>query len=90
MKRSCTGSRTQTRAARLIVPRLVGTEPGELGLLCGWSARWHMIWCEVDDLAGRALKYVVVLHRASVDRGATQGHRAPAIRARWVLLRNVG
>ena len=62
----------------------------EAGLLRGRPARWHVIWCQVDDFAGRALKYVIVLRRASVHRGATQGHWLPAIRACWILLHNIG
>jgi len=62
----------------------------EAGLLRGWPARWHVIWCKVDEFAGMALKYVVVVRGASVHRGATQSHYLPAIRACWVLLHNVG
>jgi hypothetical protein len=62
----------------------------QAGLVRGWPARWHVIWCKVDELAARALKYVVVFRRVSVHRGATQGHRLPAIRARRILLHNIG
>jgi hypothetical protein len=62
----------------------------EAGLLRGWPARWHVIWCKVDEFAARALKYVVVFRRVNVHRGATQGHRLPAIRACWVVLHNIG
>jgi hypothetical protein len=62
----------------------------EAGLFRGWPARWHVIRCKVDEFAETALKYVVVLHRASVHRRATQSHCLPAIRARRVLLHNIG
>jgi hypothetical protein len=44
---------------------------GVAGLLRGWPARWHVIWCKVNEFAGTALKYVVVFRGASVHRGAT-------------------
>jgi hypothetical protein len=59
-------------------------------LLRGRPARWHMIWCEVNDFAGRALKYVVVFRRANVHHCASQRHRSPAIRAYGVLWHNIG
>ena len=65
-------------------------EARKLVLLRGWPARWHVIWCKVDEFAGTALKYVVVFRGASVHGGTTQSHCLPAIRACWVLLHNIG
>jgi hypothetical protein len=44
-----------------------------------------MIWCEVDEFAGGALKCVVVIRGAGVYCCPPKYHCAPAVEAYWIL-----